>query len=110
MLSFGSCDAHTASVRRATGKHSDGSRIVLLGPGGVGKSCLSLQHVHGQFVDQYECVRSSDGAEPQSDHRGHVPQADDVRRDASAASDPRSVDGTVFDCEIIDSAGVEQFT
>jgi len=60
-------------------------KIVILGSGGVGKSALTVQFVHSIFVEKYD------------------PTIEDSYRKIVTVDDAR------FDCEILDTAGTEQF-
>jgi len=61
-------------------------KIVVLGPGGVGKSALTVQFVQGIFIEQYD------------------PTIEDSYRKQV------EVDGQQCMLEILDTAGTEQFT
>ncbi|CAB4256764.1 similar to Saccharomyces cerevisiae YGR152C RSR1 GTP-binding protein of the ras superfamily required for bud site selection [Maudiozyma barnettii] len=61
-------------------------KLVVLGAGGVGKSCLTVQFVQGVYLDTYD------------------PTIEDSYRKTI------EIDGKVFDLEILDTAGVAQFT
>lgn len=61
-------------------------KLVVLGAGGVGKSCLTVQFVQGIYLDTYD------------------PTIEDSYRKTI------EIDGKVFDLEILDTAGVAQFT
>lgn len=61
-------------------------KIVVLGAGGVGKSCLTVQFVQGVYIDSYD------------------PTIEDSYRKQI------EVDGRPCDLEILDTAGVAQFT
>jgi len=61
-------------------------KIVVLGPGGVGKSALTVQFVQGIFIEQYD------------------PTIEDSYRKQI------EVDGQQCMLEILDTAGTEQFT
>eukprot|EP00121_Abeoforma_whisleri_P008506 Awhi_evm1s7812 len=61
------------------------SQIVLLGAGGVGKSCLTTQYVSSKFIEKYD------------------PTIEDMYRKETY------VDGKYLPLEIIDTAGTEQF-
>ncbi|KAK4151901.1 ras family-domain-containing protein [Chaetomidium leptoderma] len=59
--------------------------VVVLGPGGVGKSCLTAQFVHNEWIESYD------------------PTIEDSYRTQM------SVDGRQVVLEILDTAGTEQF-
>ncbi|KAK4042188.1 ras family-domain-containing protein [Parachaetomium inaequale] len=59
--------------------------VVVLGPGGVGKSCLTAQFVHNEWIESYD------------------PTIEDSYRTQ------RAVDGRQVVLEILDTAGTEQF-
>ncbi|KAK4102139.1 ras-domain-containing protein [Parathielavia hyrcaniae] len=59
--------------------------VVVLGPGGVGKSCLTAQFVHNEWIESYD------------------PTIEDSYRTQ------KSVDGRQVVLEILDTAGTEQF-
>ncbi|KAK4130135.1 ras-domain-containing protein, partial [Trichocladium antarcticum] len=59
--------------------------VVVLGAGGVGKSCLTAQFVHNQWIESYD------------------PTIEDTYRTQ------QSVDGRQVILEILDTAGTEQF-
>lgn len=61
-------------------------KLVVLGAGGVGKSCLTVQFVQGVYLDTYD------------------PTIEDSYRKTI------EIDNKVFDLEILDTAGVAQFT
>ncbi|QEU59817.1 Rsr1 [Kluyveromyces lactis] len=61
-------------------------KLVVLGAGGVGKSCLTVQFVQGVYLDSYD------------------PTIEDSYRKTM------EIDNKVFDLEILDTAGVAQFT
>lgn len=61
-------------------------KLVVLGAGGVGKSCLTVQFVQGVYLDTYD------------------PTIEDSYRKTI------EIDSKVFDLEILDTAGVAQFT
>lgn len=61
-------------------------KLVLLGAGGVGKSCLTVQFVQGIYLDSYD------------------PTIEDSYRKTI------EIDNKVFDLEILDTAGIAQFT
>lgn len=61
-------------------------KLVVLGAGGVGKSCLTVQFVQGVYLDTYD------------------PTIEDSYRKNI------EIDNKVFDLEILDTAGVAQFT
>ncbi|CUS21166.1 LAQU0S02e07448g1_1 [Lachancea quebecensis] len=61
-------------------------KLVVLGAGGVGKSCLTVQFVQGVYLDTYD------------------PTIEDSYRKTM------EIDNKVFDLEILDTAGVAQFT
>ncbi|SCV02583.1 LAME_0H03026g1_1 [Lachancea meyersii CBS 8951] len=61
-------------------------KLVVLGAGGVGKSCLTVQFVQGVYLDTYD------------------PTIEDSYRKSM------EIDKKVFDLEILDTAGVAQFT
>lgn len=61
-------------------------KLVVLGAGGVGKSCLTVQFVQGIYLDTYD------------------PTIEDSYRKTI------EIDGKIFDLEILDTAGVAQFT
>ncbi|SCV04133.1 LAMI_0H13674g1_1 [Lachancea mirantina] len=61
-------------------------KLVVLGAGGVGKSCLTVQFVQGVYMDTYD------------------PTIEDSYRKTM------EVDSKMFDLEILDTAGVAQFT
>eukprot|EP01097_Dermamoeba_algensis_P009309 TRINITY_DN6528_c0_g1_i2.p1 TRINITY_DN6528_c0_g1~~TRINITY_DN6528_c0_g1_i2.p1 ORF type:complete len:196 (+),score=33.97 TRINITY_DN6528_c0_g1_i2:119-706(+) len=61
-------------------------KIVVLGAGSVGKSCLSVQFVRGVFVEQYD------------------PTVEESYRQQI------EIDGSSYMLEIIDTAGTENFT
>ena len=61
-------------------------KLVVLGAGGVGKSCLTVQFVQGVYLDSYD------------------PTIEDSYRKTI------EIDNKVFDLEILDTAGVAQFT
>ncbi|CEP64141.1 Ras family GTPase RSR1 LALA0_S10e03378g [Lachancea lanzarotensis] len=61
-------------------------KLVVLGAGGVGKSCLTVQFVQGVYLDAYD------------------PTIEDSYRKSM------EIDKKVFDLEILDTAGVAQFT
>ncbi|ANZ75963.1 BA75_02242T0 [Komagataella pastoris] len=61
-------------------------KIVVLGSGGVGKSCLTVQFVQGIYVETYD------------------PTIEDSYRKQI------EIDDKVIDLEILDTAGVQQFT
>lgn len=61
-------------------------KLVVLGAGGVGKSCLTVQFVQGVYLDTYD------------------PTIEDSYRKAI------EIDNKMFDLEILDTAGVAQFT
>lgn len=61
-------------------------KLVVLGAGGVGKSCLTVQFVQSVYLDTYD------------------PTIEDSYRKTI------EIDGKVFDLEILDTAGVAQFT
>ncbi|CCC66747.1 hypothetical protein NCAS_0A01890 [Naumovozyma castellii] len=61
-------------------------KLVVLGAGGVGKSCLTVQFVQGIYLDTYD------------------PTIEDSYRKTI------EIDNKVFDLEILDTAGVAQFT
>ncbi|CDH13576.1 probable Ras-related protein RSR1 [Zygosaccharomyces bailii ISA1307] len=61
-------------------------KLVVLGAGGVGKSCLTVQFVQGIYLDTYD------------------PTIEDSYRKTI------EIDSKVFDLEILDTAGVAQFT
>lgn len=61
-------------------------KLVVLGAGGVGKSCLTVQFVQGVYLDTYD------------------PTIEDSYRKTI------DIDNKVFDLEILDTAGVAQFT
>lgn len=61
-------------------------KLVVLGAGGVGKSCLTVQFVQGVYLDTYD------------------PTIEDSYRKAI------EIDSKMFDLEILDTAGVAQFT
>ncbi|KXS98824.1 hypothetical protein AC578_2053 [Pseudocercospora eumusae] len=60
--------------------------IAVLGSGGVGKSCLTMQFVQGVFVERYDPTI-------EDSYRKHI-----------------DVDGRHVVLEIMDTAGTEQFT
>ena len=57
-------------------------KIVIMGGGGVGKSCLTFQLVHGKFLEKYD------------------PTLEDSYR-----KDNFDVDGEAISMEILDTAG-----
>ncbi|KAI2617154.1 ras-domain-containing protein [Hypoxylon sp. NC1633] len=59
--------------------------VVVLGAGGVGKSCLTAQFVHNEWIESYDPTI-------EDSYRTHVP-----------------VDGRQVTLEILDTAGTEQF-
>ena len=61
-------------------------KLVVLGAGGVGKSCLTVQFVQGIYLDSYD------------------PTIEDSYRKTI------EIDNKVFDLEILDTAGIAQFT
>ena len=61
-------------------------KLVVLGAGGVGKSCLTVQFVQGIYLDSYD------------------PTIEDSYKKTI------EVDNKVFDLEILDTAGIAQFT
>ena len=61
-------------------------KIVVLGDGGVGKSCLTWRFIHDQFLEKYD------------------PTIDDAYR-----KDNFHVDGELCPLEICDTAGQDQF-
>ncbi|CAI4452357.1 ALI_HP2_G0016700.mRNA.1.CDS.1 [Saccharomyces cerevisiae] len=61
-------------------------KLVVLGAGGVGKSCLTVQFVQGVYLDTYD------------------PTIEDSYRKTI------EIDNKVFDLEILDTAGIAQFT
>ena len=61
-------------------------KIVVLGDGGVGKSCLTWRFIHDQFLEKYD------------------PTIDDAYR-----KDNFQVDGELCPLEICDTAGQDQF-
>jgi small GTP-binding protein len=61
-------------------------RLVLLGSGGVGKSCITIRYVQDSFVTEYDPTIE-----------------DSYRRQVE-------VDGQQVMLEILDTAGTEQFT
>ncbi|KAH3901767.1 Ras family GTPase RSR1 SCDLUD_001545 [Saccharomycodes ludwigii] len=61
-------------------------KLVVLGAGGVGKSCLTVQFVQGVYLDTYD------------------PTIEDSYRKTM------EIDGKIFNLEILDTAGVAQFT
>ncbi|AMD22707.1 HHL063Wp [Eremothecium sinecaudum] len=61
-------------------------KLVVLGAGGVGKSCLTVQFVQGEYLDTYD------------------PTIEDSYRKTM------EIDDKTFDLEILDTAGVAQFT
>ncbi|CCE65314.1 hypothetical protein TPHA_0K01820 [Tetrapisispora phaffii CBS 4417] len=61
-------------------------KLVVLGAGGVGKSCLTVQFVQGVYLDTYD------------------PTIEDSYRKTI------EIDNKLFDLEILDTAGVAQFT
>ncbi|CAI2009612.1 hypothetical protein SEUBUCD646_0G04060 [Saccharomyces eubayanus] len=61
-------------------------KLVVLGAGGVGKSCLTVQFVQGVYLDTYD------------------PTIEDSYRKNI------EIDNKVFDLEILDTAGIAQFT
>eukprot|EP01097_Dermamoeba_algensis_P003495 TRINITY_DN241_c0_g2_i1.p1 TRINITY_DN241_c0_g2~~TRINITY_DN241_c0_g2_i1.p1 ORF type:complete len:196 (+),score=33.81 TRINITY_DN241_c0_g2_i1:65-652(+) len=61
-------------------------KVVVLGAGSVGKSCLSVQFVRGVFVEQYD------------------PTVEESYRQQI------EIDGSSYMLEIIDTAGTENFT
>lgn len=61
-------------------------KLVVLGAGGVGKSCLTVQFVQGVYLDSYD------------------PTIEDSYRKTV------EIDNKVADLEILDTAGVAQFT
>ncbi|AET37636.1 Ras family GTPase RSR1 Ecym_1407 [Eremothecium cymbalariae DBVPG len=61
-------------------------KLVVLGAGGVGKSCLTVQFVQGEYLDTYD------------------PTIEDSYRKSM------EIDDKAFDLEILDTAGVAQFT
>ncbi|QLG71521.1 hypothetical protein HG535_0B05640 [Zygotorulaspora mrakii] len=61
-------------------------KLVVLGAGGVGKSCLTVQFVQGVYLDTYD------------------PTIEDSYRKTI------DIDNKIFDLEILDTAGVAQFT
>ncbi|SCU98221.1 LADA_0H11430g1_1 [Lachancea dasiensis] len=61
-------------------------KLVVLGAGGVGKSCLTVQFVQGVYLDTYD------------------PTIEDSYRKSM------EIDNKIFDLEILDTAGVAQFT
>ncbi|PSK42407.1 Ras-related protein Rap-1b [Elsinoe australis] len=66
--------------------HQREYHIVVLGSGGVGKSCLTAQFVSGVFVERYDPTI-------EDSYRKHI-----------------EVDGRQVVLEILDTAGTEQFT
>lgn len=60
-------------------------KVVILGPGGVGKSALTVQFISGKFVERYD------------------PTVEDFYRKEI------EVDGYPAILEILDTAGTEQF-
>ncbi|CAZ79507.1 unnamed protein product [Tuber melanosporum] len=67
-------------------QHRREYHIVILGAGGVGKSCLTSQFVHNEWIEYYD------------------PTIEDVYRKVI------DVDGRSCILEILDTAGTEQFT
>lgn len=61
-------------------------KLVVLGAGGVGKSCFTVQFVQGVYLDTYD------------------PTIEDSYRKTM------EIDNKMFDLEILDTAGVAQFT
>lgn len=61
-------------------------KLVVLGAGGVGKSCLTVQFVQGIYLDSYD------------------PTIEDSYRKTI------EIDNKIFDLEILDTAGIAQFT
>uniref|UniRef100_A0A060TBW5 Ras-related protein RSR1 n=1 Tax=Blastobotrys adeninivorans TaxID=409370 RepID=A0A060TBW5_BLAAD len=61
-------------------------KLVMLGAGGVGKSCLTVQYVQGVYIDTYDPTIE-----------------DSYRRNTT-------IDGRHCSLEILDTAGIEQFT
>lgn len=60
-------------------------KVVMVGPGGVGKSSLTLQFMYNDFVDEYEPTK-----------------ADSYRKDVS-------IDGEEVNLDIMDTAGQEEY-
>ncbi|KAL6941243.1 hypothetical protein ACO0RG_002367 [Hanseniaspora osmophila] len=61
-------------------------KLVVLGAGGVGKSCLTVQFVQGVYIDVYD------------------PTIED------SYTKTMDIDGKLVELEILDTAGVQQFT
>jgi len=61
-------------------------RIVIMGGGGTGKSCITVNFVQNMFVDKYD------------------PTIEDSYRKSVV------IDGTIYPIEILDTAGTEEFT
>lgn len=61
-------------------------KLVVLGAGGVGKSCLTVQFVQGIYLDSYDPTI-------EDSYRKHI-----------------EIDGKEFNLEILDTAGIAQFT
>lgn len=61
-------------------------RIVVMGGGGTGKSCITVNFVQNMFVEKYD------------------PTIEDSYRKSI------TIDGTIYSIEILDTAGTEEFT
>lgn len=67
------------------GDRKPGLKFVVLGPGGVGKSCLTIRFVQGKFITEYD------------------PTIEDSYRKQV------NVDGVPYLLELLDTAGQEEY-
>ena len=61
-------------------------KLIVLGAGGVGKSCLTVQYISSQYIDSYD------------------PTIEDSYNKII------NIDNRIVELEILDTAGIEQFT
>src|SRR6516164_6901926 len=81
-------------------------KLVVVGGGGVGKSCLTIQLIQSHFVDEYD--PTIEGSPPPSPHPPRESRADVVLVDSYRKQ--CVIDDEVALLDVLDTAGQEEYS
>ncbi|KAJ5468810.1 Small GTPase superfamilyRab type [Penicillium sp. IBT 31633x] len=78
-------------------------KLVVVGGGGVGKSCLTIQLIQSHFVDEYDPTIEGSQLQTASLIRNRVPPTDSYRKQCV-------IDDEVALLDVLDTAGQEEYS
>lgn len=86
-------------------------KLVVVGGGGVGKSCLTIQLIQSHFVDEYDPTIEGESS-PVSNSHVAAPDEQTTDRDASVDSYRKQcvIDDEVALLDVLDTAGQEEYS